>query len=253
MKIKALLIDDDFKACDNLTALLRDYCPNVQVQSVAFNLNDATEKVKSLKPDLLFLDMQLENELGFDLFQHVDLSSCKIIVVSAFEDFALKAFQFSAIDFILKPVNPNRLIEAVNKVNTELEKNNSVNNINLLIQSLDENSSKNSTMSKVGIPTVFGSTFIDYNNITRCEADRNYTKIFLVEGKPIMSSKNLSEIESLLPESLFSRVHHSHIINLNQMLEYHKGKSGFVMMSDESKIPISQNKKSLFVKRLSRF
>ena len=248
MKIKALLIDDDFKACENLTVLLNEYCTNVQVTDTAYNLKDAVKKVQLLAPDLIFLDIQLGNEVGFDLFNLVDVSNCKIIIVSAFEDFALKAFQFSAIDYILKPVNPKRLVSAVDKAVKEMEASDSLSKINTLFQSLGKNTSGKSTMNKIGIPTIFGSTFIDYNEIIRCEADRNYTKIFLTEGNTIMSSKNLSEIETLLPTSIFSRVHHSHVINLNQMLEYHKGKSGFVVMSDQSKIPISQNKKASFIK-----
>ncbi len=250
MKIKALLIDDDFKACKNLNALLSDYCENVEVVGEAYTLNEAVEKIKALKPELLFLDMHLENEVGFDLFNKIDLKDVKVIVVSAFEDFALKAFEFSAIDYILKPVNPARLISAVNKIFNELEKSDSINTINTLIKSFEKNSAEKSTVNNIGIPTIFGSTFIDYNKIIRCEANRNYTRIYLLDDNPIMSSKNLSEIESLLPSAIFSRVHHSHVINLNQMVEYHKGKNGYLVMSDQSQVQISQNKKASFINRI---
>jgi two-component system LytT family response regulator len=250
MAIRTILVDDDFKAIENLKFLIADYCPNINVVGEANNLSDAAEKVRKLKPQLVFLDMQLGNEKGFDLFDHIDLSNCKIVVASAFEDFALKAFQFSAIDYLLKPIQPDLLQAAAAKVEQELAQNDTVNRINSIIDSIALGSTTEPTSQKVAIPTVFGSTFIDYTDIIRCEADKNYTRIYMLKGKPIMSSKNLSEIQLLLPGSIFLRVHHSHVINMNHMEEYHKGKQGYVVMSDTSTVQISQNKKADFIKRL---
>ena len=251
MKITTLLVDDDFKACENLKILISDYCPNLEVIGEANSLEEAAQKIKKLNPTLIFLDMQLGNRLGFELFDIIDLTNHKVIVASAFEDFALKAFQFSTIDYLVKPINPNLLVAAANKVENELDQNDTFNKLNGLIASLNTKTNAIPVNNKVGIPTVFGSVFIDHNSIIRCEADRNYTKLFMLHGKSIMSSKTMAEIQGLLPESIFVRVHHSHIINLNHMEEYHKGKQGYVLMSDKSTVQISQNKKADFIKRLS--
>lgn len=250
MNIKVLLIDDDFKACDNLRIILSEHCPEVEVIGEAYNLKNAVEIINSRQPDLLFLDMQLDGEFGFDLFNLTDLSQCKIIVVSAFEDFALKAFQFSAIDYLLKPIDSQKLTKAVARLEGELSRNKTTNSLKNLLDNISH-TSEITSFQKVGIPTVFGYKFIYINNIIRCEAERNYTKLFLKEGYTIMSSKNLSEIQSLLPAEVFVRVHHSSLINLNYIKEYHKGKQAYLIMEDEAIVKISQNKKNEFLKRIS--
>lgn len=249
MLIRTLLIDDDFKACKNLRILIEEYCPNLDVIGEAHTLDEAAEMVEKTKPDLIFLDMQLGADKGFDLFDRVDLTNCKVVVASAFEDFALKAFQFSAIDYLIKPINPELLQLATQKVEQELAQNDTLNKLSTIINSISVKAAVPAS-SKVGIPTIFGSTFIDVSSIIRCEADRNYTRIYMLQGKSIMSSKTLSEIQQILPESIFIRVHHSYIINKNHMEEYHKGKQSYVVMSDKSTVQISQNKKAQFLRDL---
>ena len=250
MNTTALLIDDDYKACANLKFMLSEYCPKVEIVGEAHMLSEAVELIKSNKPNLLFLDMQMEGEFGFDLFNLTNLDECNVIIVSAFEDFALKAFQFSAIDYLLKPINPQKLTKAVAKVEYATSKNKTSNTLKSLIDKLSK-TNENHSFQKVGIPTVFGSKFIDMNHIIRCEADRNYTKIFLKDAHSIMSSKNLSEIQLLFPKDIFIRVHHSSLINLNSIKEYHKGKQAYLIMEDEAVVQISQNKKKEFLKHIT--
>lgn len=250
MGIRTLIVDDDFKAQDNLEILISEYCPKLEVVAKAKNLKDAVKKIKEYSPQLIFLDMELGNERGFDLFDLFDLSDIKVIVASAFEDFAIKAFQFSAIDYLLKPIKPELLQTAVQRVEYELEKKQSINKINAIIESVKAGAINEPVRNRIGIPTVFGSIFINFNEIIRCEADKNYTRIYLHQARSIMSSKNLSEIHQILPQSLFVRVHHSHVINMDHMLEYHKGKQSYIVMSDKSSVQVSQTKKADFVKRL---
>lgn len=252
MPIRTIIVDDDFKACQNMKFLIEGHCPELEYLGEAHSIKEAAKLIKKEIPQLIFLDMRMGSERGFELFDHVDLTNCKVIVASAYEEFAVDAFEFSAVDYLLKPINAGRLRDAVKKAKDEIEnQGNEKSGYQSLIYELQEIKKSTSIPNRISIPTIFGSVFLDYTSIIRCEADRNYTRIFMKDNKTVMSSKNLSDIQSILPESLFQRVHHSHIINLNFMVEYHKGKQGFVVMSDEAKIPISQNKKSSFLDRLS--
>jgi two-component system LytT family response regulator len=251
-ELRTIIVDDDYKACQNMKLLIEKHCPDLKYVGEAYTVKDAAALVTKEKPELVFLDMRMGSERGFELFKLADLSNCKVIIASAYEEFAIDAFEFSAIDYLLKPINAKRLQGAVKKAKQEIEDhNNEKSGYHSLIHEIQEIKKSTSTPHRVSIPTIFGSVFLDYTAIIRCEADRNYTRIFMTDNKTVMSSKNLSEIQSLLPESVFQRIHHSHIINLNFMVEYHKGKQGYVVMSDESEIPISQNKKSSFLDRLS--
>ena len=246
--MRALLIDDDYKACANLKFLLAEHCPEVEVIGEANFLKDAVEIIESLHPALIFLDVQMSGEVGFDLLGLTDLSNTQIIIVSAYEEFALSAFKIAAIDYLLKPVNPADLVEAVSRARQQKMAGKS--DVEELI-SLIANKQK-PAINKIGIPTVFGSTFIDENNIIRCEADRNYTRIVLKGNQKIfMSSKNLSQIESLLATSQFVRVHHSHLVNLNYVHEFHKGKQAFLILENGDNIPISQNKQASVINALN--
>ena len=250
--IKALIIDDDNYACENLKILLQANCPQLFVAGFALTIDEAVKQINLLNPQVIFLDMHLGKEEGFDLFSKIDLSKCKIIVVSAFDEFALKAFKFNTIDYLLKPIDIDLLKQAVDRVFTEIDAENTKNNLDTLVKGFANHNALRDfgSLSTITIPTVFGSAFIDYNEIIHCQADRNYTHLFLLNGKKFISSKSLNQIQKLLPDSVFFRIHHSHIINLNQMLEYHKGKQAYVLMKTEISLPISQNKKTDFLKRL---
>ncbi len=251
MAIKAILVDDDTFACASLKTLINEYCPDLTVVGEANTLQEAEDLFKAQEPGVIFLDMKMGNEHGFELLKRVNLSNCKIIVASAFEEFAIKAFQFSAIDYLLKPVDIDLLKHAVNKVVQELEANNMNNKLEAIMSSIKGAEVVPSEKCTIAIPTVFGSNFINCSEITRCEADRNYTQIHLNNQKSFMSSKTLSDIQSLLPTTDFYRIHHSHLINLSYMSEFHKGKQAFVVMRDGAKVPISQNKKVGFTRRLN--
>ena len=251
MPIKAILVDDDTFACASLKTLIYEYCPDLTVVGEANTLQEAEDLFKAQEPEVIFLDMKMGNEHGFELLKRVNLSNCKIIVASAFEEFAIKAFQFSAIDYLLKPVDIDLLKHAVNKVVQELEANNMNNKLDAIMTSMQETKTKIEDKNTIAIPTVFGSIFINCSEIIRCEADRNYTQIHLTNQKSFMSSKTLRDIQSLLPTTDFYRIHHSHLINLSYMSEFHKGKQAFVVMRDGAKVPISQNKKVGFTRRLN--
>lgn len=246
--MKALLIDDDYKACANLKIMLAEYCPDVEVIGEAHHLKNAVPIIESSQPALLFLDMQMDGEHGFDLFSLTDLSTTQVIIVSAFEEFAIRAFKFSAIDYLLKPINPKDLVKAVAKSNEEQA--GGKNSLHSLIELLKNN--QKPSFNRIGIPTVFGSVFIDIKNVIRCEADRNYTKIFIRSNlHPIMSSKNLSSIAELFPDEQFVRVHHSHLVNINYIKEFHRGKQASLILDNGDEVQISQNKKTHLLERLN--
>lgn len=247
--ITAIIIDDEIKSRQTLAAIVKKYCPEVQVLEEAGNAADAYRLVMELKPNLVFLDVSMPHEDGFELLRRFDHIFFEVVFITAYEQYAIKAIKTCALDFLLKPIDIGEVIEAVAKARkniTEKLQNTS------MIQLLHNLNTKHTGHNKIAIPTRTGLDFITLEDIIRMEAESNYTLIFLSDGHKIVSTRHLKEYENMLPPDLFFRAHHSHIINLSHIIAYHNGEGGYVKMQDGSVVDIAKRKKKDFLMLFGR-
>lgn len=237
--IKALIIDDETNNQELISNLLKSYCETVEVVGTANSVETGYKAIQSLKPDLVFLDIQMPDGSGFDLLKMVSNIDFKVIFVTAHQEFAIEAFKFSAIDYLLKPLAPLNLINAVKKVEESITKD----ELNLKYQTLLSNVSEpTKNKRRIVLKTMERIYSVDITDIIRFESDGNYTKVFLVDGKKIMVSRLLKEYDELLSDVGFLRVHQSHLINTNYLFCFEKGE-GHVVMKDNSIVPVSNRKR----------
>jgi two-component system LytT family response regulator len=240
--IRALLIDDEPKATENLSHLIQEYCPELEIVGKASSLTDAVHKIEETEPDLVFLDIQLGAESGFDLFDKIPQPDFEIIVVTAYDDYALKAFNVAAIDYLLKPIDIERLIDSVKRVSKKITAPDQA-QIETLLQSLKSPHGP----EQIILPSLESLMFVKTKDIVRCESLDNYTNFYLTSGKVVLVSKNIKFYEDLLEDSGFYRVHRSHLINIAFIKEYHKGEGGYILLEDGTDIPVSRRKKTSFL------
>lgn len=227
--ITAIIVDDEIPAQESLTKLLQRFCKNVEIVGVASNVNEAVELCLEKRPELLFLDIQMPTGSGFDILEKTTFIEKQVIFTTAYSNHAIEAIKANAIDYLLKPIEIQELVKAVEKAIKNNQKNN---------QPTEERS-----LDKIAIPTLDGTYFYNKSEIIRAEADSNYTELHLVNGKKIVSSKTLKEIEISLVKSSFIRVHKSHLININFIKKYIKGDGGMLILNDDSMIPVSRSNK----------
>lgn len=242
--IKAILIDDDKNLREGMKGLLNRFAPNIQIIAEADNVETGFKVIDSLNPDVVFLDIQLNEGTGFDILEKLAQKNgtikYNIVFITAHEQYALKAFRFSALDFLLKPVDPEELEHVIQKIDSVLEKNNDYSHIDLLLENIRK---KVDNFKRIALSTSDGIHLFDVSDIIRCESQDNYTQFFIKNSKPILISKTLKEYEELLKDHGFERIHQSHLINLNYLKSYIKKDGGYVIMADDSNLPISQRKK----------
>lgn len=245
--LNTIIIDDEKDARDTLRNFIEEYCSSqLTIIEEANSVASGLTAIQSLSPDLVFLDIQMNDGTGFDLLDQLSNYNFSLIFTTAFDRFAVQAFRYSAIDYLLKPINPDELIEAVEKTsylnqNQQLEEK-----LNLLIDSYQ---TKN--LKRISFPTKDGLTIVNVTDIIRCKADNNYTHVFLTNGKHLVASKTLKEYETIFPEDQFCRVHQSHIINLNYIEKYIRGEGGTVIMTDNTEIEVSRRKKQSLLNKIS--
>jgi two-component system LytT family response regulator len=247
--IRAIIVEDEEKARSNLMQILDEYCSNiVEVVDAQDNVKSGVLAIQQHNPDLVFLDVQMQGETGFDLLEQVDMINFEVIFTTAHNEYAVKAFKFSAIDYLLKPVDIDELISAVAKTGEKIRQDATKERYELVIENLK---GQQSTFNKIALPTSEGLIFVPVAEIIRCESEDNYTHFFLVNGERILVSKTIKYFEELLTDQDFFRVHQSHLININHIKEYHKGEGGYAIMSDDSAVIISRRKKEAFLTKLS--
>ena len=244
--IHALIIDDEPKSRNILKGYVSDYCEQVNIIGEASSAYEGSQKIAQLNPDLVFLDIQMPGGSGFDLLSTLDEISFEVIFTTAFDQYAVKAFKFSAVDYLLKPINILELQSAVKRVIHRKETSKGQQQLTHLKDNL-----QTGLFNKIALPTLEGLFFVEVQQILRCESDGAYTKVFLLEEKKFMVSRNLKEFEALLTPHSFFRVHHSHLINLNYIVRYQKGKGGMVELEDGTWVNVSVRKKDKFLEVLS--
>jgi two-component system LytT family response regulator len=235
--IKAIIVDDELNNREKLLNLLLKNCPTIKVVGEANGVRSGISKIREKNPDLIFLDIRMGDGTGFDLLKRFDTIDFKVIFVTAFEEFALKAFRFSAIDYLLKPVDPLELKDAVEKVSQQLthEHQQRLNNLASSIQS--------GRLNKIALKDAENIHLVNIDDIIHCLADGNYIRFVLSNQSDILISKNLKEFEELLAGSGFLRVHKSHLINLPHAKRFEKANGGFVVMSNDDRVPVASRKK----------
>lgn len=244
--IRCILVDDEPLSLATLEELLRKYCPSVVVEGKAVNPIQGAELARELNPDLVFLDIEMPFGNAFDMLDKLEPVTFEVIFVTAFNEYALKAFRYSAADYLLKPINIEELQEAVGKIERRIGEK----NVNTRIASLLENLNQGpGPFKKISLPTTEGFIVEDIDNIMYLHAEGSYTYIHLKDNQKILVSKHLKEFEDMLPELNFCRIHHSSIININYVKKYFKGRGGEVEMQDGETILISTRKKSDFFSR----
>ena len=241
--ITAILIDDDDNLRNGMKTLLSRYAPEINIIGEANSLESGTALLLETQPQVLFLDIHLGDGTGFDLLDKVNKKgklNSQIVFITAHEQYAIKAFRFSALDFLLKPVDPEELEKVIEKIKSVLDKNDSVAHIDLLLENIRK---KVDNFKRIALSTSDGIHLFEVSDIIRCESEDNYTKFYIKNNKPVMISKTLKEYEDLLTEHGFERIHQSHLINLSYLKSYIKKDGGYIVMSDNSNIPISKRKK----------
>ena len=242
--IDAIIIDDEQAAQLTLMSFLQMHCPTVNVIGTANGVEEGLKLLANKSADVVFLDIKMNDGTGFDLLKRLPQINFNLIFTTAYDEYALKAFKYSAIDYLLKPIDPMELIEAVAKIRQEKNENTSKS-----VHSMFELYQKNK-FDKIAIPSVDEFYFVHINEIVRCEASSNYTLIYLSSGKKIVAPKTLKEFEALLANEGFFRVHQSHLINLEHIQQFMKTKNK-IRMVDGSEVEVSRRKKTIFVELIN--
>jgi two-component system, LytTR family, response regulator len=245
--IRAVLIDDEQKNISILEKMLEQFCPDVEVAGTASDSKSGASIIRQEKPDLVFLDIEMPYGNAFDLLDGLKPFDFEVIFVTAFDNYMLKAFKYSALDYLLKPVDIAELKSAVNNViSRKKSRHIDMQQLELLLASM-----KNPRMpiERIALPSQEGLELHNVDDIVRCEALRGYTNIYLQNGQKILSSRNIKEFEDLLPETVFFRIHNSHLVNLNCVKRYQKGRGGFIEMMDGTQLEVAIRRKDELLAR----
>lgn len=242
-KIKTIIIDDELSARQTLRSIIEKFVPDITIVAEADSIETAINVIRNNKKDLVFLDIEMPFGNSFDILTQLEKIDFEIVFITAHDQYAIDAFKFSAIDYLLKPVKINELKMAVEKFKKRgRQKQSNDELIRVLIDNL------NNTNHKLVLPTATGFNIEKIENIIRCEADRNYTRFIFVDGKQILVSKTLKEFDELLSKQGFFRIHQSYLVNLNHIAKYFKGQGGEIEMTDKTIIPVARAKKEMFLK-----
>ena len=246
--IKAIIVDDELGARESLSKMLEKNCKQVEVVAKVDSMLSAFEAITNKEPDLVFLDIEMPNGNAFDLLEKFKTINFNIIFITAYDHYAIKAIKFSAIDYILKPIDSEELVNAVKRFE---EYRGQKATLDKQFKTLLSNVKPGNKLKKVGIPDGDGLIFINLSDIIRCDSDGNYTFFILTNGKKIIVSRTLGEYEQMFADDNFFRIHRSHLINLEHVKKYIKGEGGYVVMTDNSQVEVSRRNKTDFLEKLS--
>jgi two-component system LytT family response regulator len=246
-----ILVDDEPRGLTSLRKLLEINCPGVEVIGLASSAEEAREQIMALRPQLLFIDIAMPGKNGFDLLKDLGEIEFEIIFVTAHNSYAVQAFHFSAVDYLLKPVDEELLLEAVKRAQRRIDEKTSGQHIQTLMHNILQKDTPHKM--KLCIPSVKGFQVIDIQDIIYCEASSNYTNIHFTNRPFICASRPIHEYEELLGDSGFARIHKSYVINLEHVKEYMRGEGGSVMLSNGKELEVSRRKKEDFFKKMKMY
>jgi two-component system LytT family response regulator len=242
---KALIIDDENRTRELIAKMIDSFGFELETFPIGENVQSGIAAIDSIRPDIVFLDIQMPDGTGFDVLKSVKNKNFEVVFITAHEEFAIKAIKFSALDYLLKPIDPTELREATEKALRAIEDKRDEKQYEAL-----QNNIQPSQKKRLVLKTQESVHVVELEEIIRCEADRNYTSFFLLGGKKILVSKTLKDYETLLSAFHFLRVQQSHLVNLNFVDRYDKGNGGSVVMKDGSQVPLSPAKRDIFFKIL---
>ena len=240
--IKAVIIDDIERSRTSLADDLARYCPDITIVGEASSVKTGVEAIRKHKPDVVFLDIQLEDGNGFNILEQVGKTDFKVIFTTGSDEYGIKAVKFSALDYLLKPIDPDELIAAVNKLKetTKEEPADIKDNLSVLIENLRN---INNSTKRIALNSADRVHVVNVPDIIRCESQRNYTLFYLKDNKQILVTRTLKEFEDMLQDSGFIRIHHSHLINISYLKEFVKSDGGYAVMTDNTHVPVAVRKK----------
>ena len=245
--IKSILIDDEVHCLNSLSIQLQEHCPGVEVMAKCMSGAKALEAVEKMNPELVFLDIEMPTMNGFEFLEQCKQISFSVIFTTSYDQYAIKAFRISALDYLLKPIDPEELIAAVHKIQ-EQKSRPIAEQFRTMIEQIQN---RNRGITKIGIPTVEGFELIPADHIVYCEANNNYTHLFLRDKTKLVACRCLKEIEEQLQDfKSFLRVHHSYLVNLNEVTRYIRGDGGYLVMADGSSVNVSRGRKEALMRFL---
>lgn len=248
--MKVIIVDDEQFARESISNILNQKFPEITIVAQAGSLKHAIPKIKKHEPDLVFLDIDLTDGTGFDLLRAFDTILFKIIFVTAHNEFAIKAIKYSALDYLLKPVNSEELEKAVNRAKETFDADQEQKKINAF---LHNSIAENKQNKKIIIHTSDSFFVVNVDDIIRCESANNYTEFILKDEKKILVSRSLKIYEAILAEQGFVRIHRSHLINLKYITRFEKKEGGSVFLVDEVRLPVSQRKRQELINLIQNY
>lgn len=251
-KVRTLIIDDEIRSRNLNATILKKYCPQVNIVGLAGSIDQAHQLVLEHNPDLLLLDIEMPHGSGFELLKRLNRNDLEVIFITGFDQYALQAIKFHALDFLLKPTDALQLIEAINEAEKRIRGKRDNERLQQLLSNLNN---AESSAHHIAIPTVDGREFVAINQIIYCTANGGYTAFTLSQGRQLLSSKNLGEYEKILPKgnntykNRFFRIHHRHLINLSYIKKYNS-KENYIQMEGQVNISIAHRRKAKFLQIL---
>ncbi|MFL5752121.1 MAG: LytR/AlgR family response regulator transcription factor [Bacteroidia bacterium] len=245
--ITAIIVDDEEPGRNVLKSLIKKHFPEIAIRGEAASVKEAKKVIAEELPSLVFLDIEMPGGSGFDLLEQIEDPPFSVIFTSAYNQYAVKAFKYSALDYLLKPINPDELANAVKKILSPEHKKDMHSALRHFMESFNYNGISKS--NKVALPTMDGLVFIDIADIVRCEADGKYTYCHISGSKKLYSTRSLMDFEEQLSPHGFCRIHHAHLVNLNHIRNYVKGLGGYVVMSNGDNVIVSKRKKENFIRQ----
>lgn len=243
-QIQAVLVDDEENSLEALTILLQKYCPDVHVAGTADTVNSAIEVINNLQPDLVFLDIALPDGQGFEVLEQVTHTTFEVIFTTAYDQYALKAFDFSALDYLLKPINAEKLQQSVERFQHIHPQAVLKERVSVLREGLGN------LLQRIILTSMDGFEVHKISDIIRCEANGSYTIFFIKGGHKVITSKTLNNFEKMLDDLSFVRVHSKHLINLDYVKRYISGRGGYIVFDDGTQVDVSERKKKEFIRRM---
>ncbi len=248
--IRAILIDDESNSLEMMEWLLKTYCPQVQVEAMCNSAAKGIEAINKFRPDVIFLDIEMPHMNGFDMLEEFDKLSFDVVFCTAYDQFAIRAFKYSALNYLLKPVDPEDLKETIRRIE-EKKMAPSREQLELLLENIRKPSKP--TAQRIALTTGDGMIFVPTKDILYCNAESNYTNVVLTGGRKILVSKVLKEIDEALAGPDFFRIHNSYLVNLNHITKFVRGDGGYVVMQDGASVSISRSKRQEFMELFEKF
>lgn len=243
--MKGIIIEDEQASQKYLLNILGQHFPALEIVTVADNVPEAVAAIKQYMPDFVYLDVEIKLGTGFDVLEQTRGLCYETIFTTAFNTFALEAFRYHAVDYLLKPLNDTQIIETTERCVARISNNKKDKRLDELLQYLQRPALEQKP--KLGVPTVEGIEFIVVQDIVYGEAKGNYTNLWLQNGTRVTVSRKLKEMEQTLPVHLFFRIHHSYIVNLQYVTKYHKGRGGYLVLYNDISLPVSSVKRDEFL------